>query len=72
MVTYERRFLGGGAIGGETLSLRRSLVWKSVAVGVVLASVAAACGGDNKSSTNTTAAGGATTAAARPAPSPPS
>jgi len=45
------------------LSLRRSLVWKSVAVGVALASVAAACGGDNKSSTNTTAAGGATTAA---------
>ena len=48
---------------GETLSLRRSLVWKSVAVGVVLTSVAAACGGDNKSSTNTTAAGGGTTAA---------
>ena len=49
---------------GETLSLRRSLVWKSVAVGVVLTSVAAACGGDNKSSTNTTAAGGGTAAGA--------
>src|SRR4051794_36604592 len=34
-----------------------------MAVGVVLASVAAACGGDNKNSSSTTAAGGGTTAA---------